>query len=219
MVEIAASILGVKEENIIQTIYNLETAGADYFHIDVMDGEFVENNNIEQMRKYTEYIKQIANTKLDVHLMVKDVENFVKAYIDMEVDSISFQIEACKNEEQILKLISYIKENNIKVGLAINPKTEIEKIHQFLPYIHKVIVMTVEAGKGGQELIPETLQKVKELKKFASDNNYDVDIEVDGGINDKTSLRAVEAGANILVSGSYIINSTNYKEAIEKLKF
>lgn len=218
MVEIATSLLGVKEEDVIQTIYDLEVAGTNYFHIDVMDGVFVENENIEQMRKYTEYIKQIANTKIDVHLMVEDVENFIKAYIDMDVDYISFQIEACKNENEVLRLISYIKENNTKVGLAINPKTEIEKIYPFLPYIHKVIVMTVEAGKGGQDLIPETLDKVQKINIFAYQNGYDLDIEVDGGINDKNAQKTIDVGANILVSGSYIINSGNYKQAIDKIK-
>ena len=132
MVEIATSLLSVKEDNIIQTIYNLETSGTNYFHIDVMDGEFVNNNTIEQMRKYTEYLKQIANTKIDVHLMVKEVENFIKAYLDMEVSTISFHIEACKNEKEVQKLISFIKDNNTQVGLAINPKTDIEKIFPFL---------------------------------------------------------------------------------------
>ncbi len=218
MVEIATSLLSVKEDNIIQTIYNLETSGTNYFHIDVMDGEFVNNNTIEQMRKYTEYLKQIANTKIDVHLMVKDVENFIKAYLDMEVSTISFHIEACKNEKEVQKLISFIKDNNTQVGLAINPKTDIEKIFPFLPYIHKVIVMTVEPGKGGQELISDALDKIKKLNVFAYENGYDIDIEVDGGINEKTAKSVIDAGANILVSGSYIINSENYKEAIKKIR-
>jgi len=218
MVEIATSLLSVKEDNIIQTIYNLETSGTNYFHIDVMDGEFVNNNTIEQMRKYTEYLKQIANTKIDVHLMVKDVENFIKAYLDMEVSTISFHIEACKNEKEVQKLISFVKDNNTQVGLAINPKTDIEKIFPFLPYIHKVIVMTVEPGKGGQELISDALDKIKKLNVFAYENGYDIDIEVDGGINEKTAKSVIDAGANILVSGSYIINSENYKEAIKKIR-
>ena len=218
MVEIATSLLSVKEDNIIQTIYNLETSGTNYFHIDVMDGEFVNNNTIEQMRKYTEYLKQIANTKIDVHLMVKDVENFIKAYLDMEVSTISFHIEACKNEKDVQKLISFVKDNNTQVGLAINPKTDIEKIFPFLPYIHKVIVMTVEPGKGGQELISDALDKIKKLNVFAYENGYDIDIEVDGGINEKTAKSVIDAGANILVSGSYIINSENYKEAIKKIR-
>ena len=169
--------------------------------------------------KYTEYIKQVANTKTEVHLMVEEKENFSKAYIDMEVDAIIFHVEALKSENEILKLISYIKESGIKVGLSLNPKTNIEKIYPFLPYIHKVLVMTVEPGEGGQELIPETIEKIKRLNVFCYENEYDVDIEVDGGINDKTAKTVVDAGANILVAGNYIVNSKDYKEAIKNIKY
>ncbi len=219
MVEIATSLLAVDEENIIQTIYNLEVAGTNYFHIDVMDGKFVENDTSTTMRKYTEYIKQVAHTKTEVHLMVQDVEAFAKAYIDMGIDSITFHIESCKNETEILKLISFIKQSGVQVGITLNPKTPIDKIYQYLPYIHKVIVMSVEAGKGGQELIPETLDKIKKLSIFAYENGYDIDIEADGGINDKTAKSVIDAGANILVVGSYIINSKDYKQAIKNLRF
>ena len=219
MVEIATSLLEVKEENIIQTIYDLEVAKTDYFHIDVMDGKFVGKDTIDIMRKYTEYIKQIANTKSEVHLMVQDVEAFAKAYIDMEINSIIFHVEACKSEKEIMKLISFIKENGVKVGISLNPKTPIERVYPFLPYIHKVLVMTVEAGNGGQELIPEALEKVKKLNIFSYENGFEIDIEVDGGINEKTAKMAINAGANILVSGSYIVKSENFKEAIKKLRF
>ena len=219
MVEIATSLLEVKEENIIQTIYNLETAKTDYFHIDVMDGKFVKKDTTQTMRKYTEYIKQIANTKSEVHLMVEDVEAFAKAYIDMGINSIIFHVEACKSENEVLKLNSFIKQNGVQVGVSLNPKTPIENVYPYLPYIHKVLVMTVEAGKGGQELIPETLEKVKMLNVFSYENGFDIDIEVDGGINDKTAKKAIDAGANILVSGSYIIKSENFKEAIQTLRF
>ena len=219
MVEIATSLLEVKEENIIQTIYDLETAKTDYFHIDVMDGKFVQKDTTEMMRKYTEYLKQIANTKIEVHLMVQDVEAFSKAYIDMGIGSIIFHVEAVKSEKEVLKLISYIKRNAVQVGISLNPKTPIENIYPYLPYIHKVLVMTVEAGKGGQELIPGALEKVKKLNVYAYENGYDIDIEVDGGVNDKTAKLVADAGANVLVSGSYIINSGNYNEAIKKIRF
>ena len=218
MVEVATSLLSANEEDIIQTIYNLEVAGTNYFHIDVMDGNFVKNDTIEKMRKYTEYIKQVANTKIEVHLMVKDVETFIKAYIDMDVDCIIFHVEACKSENEVLKLISYAKENNIKVGISLNPKTNIEKIYPFIPYVHKVLVMSVEPGEGGQELITDTIEKISKLNVFSYENGYDIDIEVDGGINDKTAIKAIDAGANILVAGSYIINSNDYKEAIKSIK-
>jgi ribulose-phosphate 3-epimerase len=218
MVEVSTSILNANEEEIIKTIYNLEVAKTDYFHIDVMDGEFVKNNTTEKMRKYTEYIKQVSNLPIDVHLMVNDVEKYVAEYLNMEVNCISFQIEACKKEKQIQNLITNIKANNCKVGLAISPKTEIEKLYEYIPYIHKVIVMTVEPGEGGQELIKETISKVFELNKFIYENGYEVDIEVDGGINAENSKELTNVGANILVVGSYILNSNDYNNAIKKLK-
>lgn len=218
MVEIATSLLSIEKENSIKTIYDLEVSGTNYFHIDVMDGKFVKNNTTDIMREYTEYIKQVANTPIDVHLMVEDVEAYSKAYIDMGVNSITFHIEALKNETEVLKMISYIKQNNVKVGLTLKPQTPIEKIYSYVPYIHRVLVMSVEPGEGGQKFIPVTIEKIQKLNKFVYENGYDIDIEVDGGINDKTARGVIEAGANILVAGSYITNSENYKEAIEKLK-
>ena len=218
MVEVSTSLLSIEKEKIVKAIYDLEVAGTDYFHIDVMDGEFVKNNTVDKMMEYTEYIKQVANTLVDVHLMVKDVETFIKLYIDMDVNSITFHIEACKNEKEVLKLISYIKENNIKVGLSIKPKTEIEEIYSYLPYIHSVLIMSVEPGEGGQEFIEDSIKKISKLNVFAYENGYDIDIAVDGGINDKTAKKVIDAGANILVSGSYITKSENFKEAIENIK-
>lgn len=218
MVEVAISLLSIDKEKAIKTIYDLETAGTNYFHIDVMDGKFVKNDTTKIMEEYTQYIKQVANTLIEVHLMVEDVEKYVKEYVDMEVNSITFHLESCKNEEQVLKLISYIKQNNIKVGITIKPNTPIEKIYTYLPYIHKVLIMTVEPGEGGQELIPETVEKIKKLNIFSYENGFDIDIEVDGGINNKTAKTVIDAGANILVAGSYIINSNNYKEAINAIK-
>ncbi len=218
MVEISTSLLSTNEEEIIKIIYDLEFAKTDYFHIDVMDGKFVQNNTLEKMRKYTQNLKNVSNVPIEVHLMVNNVEEYVKDYIDLEVNSITFQIEACKNEMEVLKQISYIKQNNCKVGIAISPKTNIEKVYEFMPYIHKVIIMTVEPGEGGQQLIPETIQKIQALNKFIYENSYEVDIEVDGGINEKNAKEVTNAGANILVAGSYITNSKDYAKAIKRLK-
>ena len=218
MVEVATSLLNVNEDDIIKTIYDLEVAKTDYFHIDVMDGKFVEDDTIEKMRKYTEYIKQISNLPIDVHLMVKDIKDYVESYLAMDVNCISFQIEGCKTENEAQKIIKHIKDNNCKVGIAINPKTSVDKIYKYLPYIHKVIIMTVEAGKGGQELIPEMVDKIFELNKFVYENGYDIDIEVDGGVNGVNAKRLTDAGANIIVAGSYVINLNNYAEAIKILK-
>ena len=218
MVEISTSLLSIKKENSIKTIYDLEVSGTNYFHIDVMDGKFVKNNTSDIMMEYTEYIKQVANTPIDVHLMVEDVETYIKAYVDMGVSSITFHIESLTSEDEILRLISYIKQNNIKVGITLNPKTPIEKIYKYIPNIHSVLIMSVVPGEGGQSFIPSSIDKIKKLNEFIKENNYDINIEVDGGINSQTAKDVIEAGANILVAGSYIINSENYKQAIENLK-
>ena len=218
MVEVSTSILSVDKENSIKTFYDLETAKTDYFHIDVMDGDFVNNYTVEQMQEYASEIKQISNLPLDVHLMVKDVKSFIDSYIPYNPNIITFHIEACKNDEEVFSMIKYIKENSIKVGIAIKPNTNIEEIYDYLPYIHSVLVMTVEPGFGGQKLIPETIEKVKKLKEYIKSNNLEVDIEVDGGINLENVNLLKEAGANIIVAGTSIIKSNDYKKTIEDIK-
>lgn len=218
MVEVATSILSVKKEECIKKFYDIEYDGTDYFHIDVMDGKFVKDNTVKIMEEYTNYIKQISNTKIDVHLMVEDVEKFVKEYADMEVNSITFHIESIKDKQKVLNIIKYIKDRNIQVGLSIKPETENKEIYEYLLYIHKVLVMSVEPGKGGQKFIEETIEKVDELSSYIEKNKYEVDIEVDGGINSENARKLEEVGANILVAGTYIINSENMKESIKKLK-
>lgn len=218
MAEVSTSILTVEKENAIRTFYDLEVGKTDYFHIDVMDGKFVEKDTTEIMKEYSIALSHITNIGLDVHFMVEDIELFIDEYIDFNPEYITFHIEASKTKERTIELISTIKENNIKAGISISPDTNIEEIKEYLPYLHMVLVMTVVPGKGGQKLIPETLEKVKELKKYINENNLDILIEVDGGINLDTSMAAKEAGADILVAGSYIINSENYFEAIKNLK-
>lgn len=218
MVEVSVSILNVKNENAIQTLYNLETSGINYFHIDVMDGEFVKNNTTSQMLEYSEYLNQISNLPLDIHLMVKDVESYIKSFEIFEPNIITFHLEAAKDKEQVFKWIKMIKDNNIRVGISIKPNTKIEEIYEFLPFIHLVLVMTVEPGEGGQELLPETIDKIKQLKKYIDENNLEVDIEADGGINTENVKIVKEAGVNMLVSGSAIVNAQNYNEVVSQFK-
>ena len=161
MVEISTSILGTKEKEESKTFFALEVAKTDYFHIDVMDGKFVKNNTYQKMFEYASYIKRISNLPLDVHLMVEDVKSSVNDFIAVEPNIITFHYEACKNKEEVYNNINYIKENNCKVGIAIKPETKIEEIYEFLPYIHMCLVMTVEPGKGGQEIIKETIKKTQ----------------------------------------------------------
>ena len=218
MVEISTSVLNVKKEEAIKTFYNLEVSGINFFHIDVMDGEFVENNTSSIMLEYSEYIKQISNIPLDVHLMVKDVKAYVDSFICVTPDRITFHIEALKEKEEAINIIKYIKDNNIKVGIAIKPETKIEELYEYLPFIHMALIMTVEPGEGGQKLIESTIEKIKELKKYIDDNDLEVDIEADGGINLDNIEKVKDAGCDIVVSGTAIINSGNYKETIAKMK-
>lgn len=218
MVEVSASILSLKDENVIQTLYNLETAGIDYFHIDVMDGEFVQNNTVNKMLEYCEYLNSISNLPLDVHLMVNDVESYVSSFLVFEPNIITFHLEAAKNKEQALEWIKMIKQNNVRVGISVKPDTKIEEVKEFLPFIHLVLVMTVEPGKGGQEIIPKTVEKIRALKQYIKLQGLEVDIEADGGINSQTVDMVKQAGADILVSGSGIVKSDNYKIAVENLK-
>ncbi len=218
MTEISASVLTVEKDNATTTFYNLETGKVNYFHIDAMDGKFVQKNNLELMKDYALTISHISNLGLDVHLMVENVEEVADEYLMLEPEVLTFHIEATKNEERTKNLIELIKNSGTRVGIAISPETKIEEIKPYLECIHMVLVMTVVPGKGGQTLIPETLEKVRELKEYITENNIDIDIEVDGGINDITSQKAIDAGANILVAGNYLVSAENISEAVKKLK-
>ena len=216
--EVSTSLLSVKKENIIQTIYNLEVAKTDYFHIDVMDGRFVENDTSETMRIYCEYLNQITNVPIDVHLMVTNVKEYIDSYSIFNPNIISFHYEACKDKEEVNKYINQIKERECKVGLAIKPNTKIDDIIEFLPKINLLLIMSVEPGKGGQEFIKVVLEKIKYAKEKIDELGLDTEIEVDGGINIENAKDVKEAGATIAVSGSAIINSKDYSYAIRKIK-
>ncbi len=218
MLEISTSILTVEEEKATKTFYDLEVAGTDYYHIDVMDGKFVEKNTEEMMYEYTNTIKQISNLPLDIHFMVEDIKGNIDRYIPLNPSIITFHYEACNSDEEVESFINYIKGNNIKPAISIKPATSIEKIKKFLPMLHMVLIMTVEPGKGGQKLIAETVEKTKELKKYLEDNNLDTYIEVDGGVNKDTIDMVKEAGIDIAVAGSAIISAKDFKEAISELK-
>lgn len=216
MVEISTSILGVKQESATRVFYDLEVAKTDYFHIDVMDGKFVENDTTKLMKDYATTIKHISNLPLDVHLMVENTENYISEYLELEPNIITIHYESNKNS--VIERINQIKEGNCKAGISIKPNTPIEEIYEYLPMVHLVLIMTVEPGKGGQKLIPSTVEKVESLKQYIDVNGIDIDIEVDGGINLENAETLIKAGANILVSGSTIIGAENYSEVINKLK-
>ncbi len=218
MVEISTSILSVKKGEESKTFFALEAAKTDYFHIDVMDGKFVEKDTYQTMIEYASYIRRISNAPLDVHLMVQDIKQAVDDFCAVQPNIITFHLEACKDEEEVWKTIEYIKKNNCKVGISVKPNTNIEEIYKYLPYIHMCLVMTVEPGKGGQTYLSEMTQKVKTLKEYIDNNQIEIDIEVDGGINLRTAPEVKQAGANILVAGTAILNAVDYKVIIDELK-
>ena len=218
MVEISTSILSVKKGEESKTFFALEKAKTDYFHIDVMDGKFVEKDTYQKMLEYASYIKRISNLPLDIHLMVEDINTAIDDFASVEPNIITFHYEVCKNKEEVMEVIKKIKNNNCKVGISVKPETDIKEIYEFLPYVHMCLIMTVEPGKGGQKLIASTVEKVRKLKKYITEKNIEIDIEVDGGINLKTAPEVKEAGANILVSGSAILMANNFKTIIDELK-
>lgn len=218
MVEVSTSILSVKKEEESKTFFALETAKTDYFHIDVMDGKFVEKNTYEKMFQNASYIKRISNLPLDVHLMVKDIKKAVDDFLAIEPNIITFHLEACQNKEEAYELIQYIKDNNCRVGIAIKPNTKIEEVYEFLPYIHMCLIMTVEPGKGGQTFLTDMIQKIEALKKQVEEQKLEIDIEVDGGINLKTAPEVKKAGANVLVAGTTIVMAKDFKIIIDELK-
>lgn len=218
MVEVSASILNMDNENAIKNLYELETALIDYFHIDVMDGKFVKDNTTEKMIEYSEYISSISSLPLDIHLMVEDVEQYIKSFSVFEPNLITFHIEARKNKEEIFELIKLVKESNSRVGLAIKPNTKIEEIYNYLPYIHSVLIMTVEPGLGGQELISETIEKISRMKKYLEQEKLEVDIQADGGINLQNIDLLKQAGVSNVVVGNALMKTKDKKDMINKLK-
>ena len=218
MIEVSTSILNVEKGKEAETFLALEKSKTDYFHIDVMDGEFVEKNTYQNMLEYSSYIRRISNLPMDIHLMVKDIETGIEAFSTMEPNIITFHLEACKNKEEVMRNINLIKEKGSRVGIAVKPETVIESVYEYLPYIHMCLVMTVEPGKGGQTLITDMLSKISELKTYIEKKNIEIDIEVDGGINLKTAQRVKDAGANVLVAGTAILMASDYKVIIDELK-
>jgi len=214
-IKISPSILSADFSQLGNEIKRLEDGGADMIHVDVMDGHFVPNLTIGPP-----VIKALRNyTKLpfDVHLMIAPVHKYIKNYAEAGADIITIHPEATDN---LKESINHIKELEKKVGISLNPNTKIDIIKEFLNEINLVLIMSVHPGFGGQKFMPEVLQKIKELKKIKDQQNLNFDIEVDGGINFDNSKLAIEAGANILVSGTTIFknNNGNIKKNIDTLK-
>ncbi|MFA4966849.1 MAG: ribulose-phosphate 3-epimerase [Candidatus Margulisiibacteriota bacterium] len=213
MIKIAPSILSSDFSVLGEEIKKVEAAGADLIHIDVMDGHFVPNITIGPL--IVKACRKITKLPLDVHLMIENPDRYIPDFAKAGADIITIHVEASKNLDEDIELI---KQNNVKPGVVVNPATPVESVFHVLDKINMVLLMSVNPGFEGQKFMPEVLPKIKKLKDEIKKRGLELDIEVDGGINEKTAYEAVAAGANVLVAGSAIFYAKDYKEIICRLK-
>ena len=214
-IQISPSILSADFSQLGIEIKRLEEGGADMIHVDVMDGHFVPNLTIGP--PVIKALRKHCSLKFDVHLMISPVHKYIEAYADAGADIITIHPEATQNLEESIKMIKDLKK---KVGVSLNPGSKIELITEYLDKIDLVLIMSVNPGFGGQKFMPEVLDKIKQLKKIQQEKNLNFDIEIDGGINFENCKIAIDAGANILVSGTTVFKSNDgdIKKNIDLLK-
>ncbi|ART76303.1 ribulose-phosphate 3-epimerase [Sutcliffiella horikoshii] len=213
MIKIAPSILSADFANLGKDILDVEQGGADYIHIDVMDGHFVPNITIGPL--IVEAVRPITKLPLDVHLMIENPDAYIADFAKAGADIISVHVEACRH---LHRTIQHIKSQGVKAGVVINPATPVESIIPILNDVDMVLLMTVNPGFGGQAFIHDVLPKIKQVASLAEERGLSIDIEVDGGVNPETAKLCVDAGANVLVAGSAIYNKEDRKQAISSIR-
>lgn len=213
MIKIAPSILSADFAKLAEEIKDVENGGADYIHVDVMDGHFVPNITIGPL--IVEAIRPGTKLPLDVHLMIEQPDLYINEFVRAGADIITVHVEACKHLHRTIQLI---KSFGIKAGVVLNPHTPVESIQHILEDIDMVLFMTVNPGFGGQAFIPQVLPKIQQLSDIIKEKQLPIEIEVDGGINEQTAKQCVEAGATVLVAGSAIYNKEDRRQAIQSLR-
>lgn len=205
---IAPSILSADFSKLGEEVRAVEKAGADWIHVDVMDGHFVPNITIGPV--VLKWVRPVTKLPFDVHLMIKNPERYIESFVKAGADIITFHSEVEEDPKEIIRLIRYFKK---KVGVSIKPKTDISKIEPLLSMVDMVLVMTVEPGFGGQAFIFDCLPKIEEVRKI-----FKKDIQVDGGINIETAPEVIKRGANIIVAGTAVFGTKSYSDAIRRLR-
>jgi len=213
MRKIAPSILSADFTKLGEEIKAVETAGADYIHIDVMDGHFVPNITVGPM--IVKAARKITDLPLDVHLMIENPERYIDDFIEAGSDVITVHVETATH---LHRLLGVVRDAGIKAGAALNPATPLSSIQHVLHTMDMVVLMTVNPGFGGQSFIPAVLPKIEELKRIKDEKGMEIDIEVDGGINVENIAQVARAGANVFVAGNAVFGSSNYAETIALMK-
>ena len=213
MIKIAPSILSADFSRLAEEIQTVELAGADMLHVDVMDGHFVPNITIGPL--VVDAIKPKTKLPLDVHLMIENPDQYIESFIKAGADIVSVHAEATVHLHRTIHLI---KNLGAKASIALNPATSIYDLEYILEDLDMVLLMTVNPGFGGQSFIPSVLPKIRQLREMIEKKNLSIDIQVDGGVNDRTVKEVVDAGANVLVAGSYVFNHKDRKQAIASLR-
>lgn len=213
MVKIAPSILSANFAKLGEEILDVEHGGADYIHVDVMDGHFVPNITIGPL--IVEAIRPITKLPLDVHLMIENPDAYIEAFAKAGADYITVHVEACPHLHRTVQLI---KSFGVKAGVVLNPATPVVNIQHIIEDLDMVLLMTVNPGFGGQKFIHSVLPKISEVKRLADQYNPNLEIEIDGGVNENTAKLCVERGANVLVAGSAVYNQEDRAHAIEKIR-